>query len=98
MEHLAKVIAEGLEAVLGAVKPGAMCQDLEAVWKRSIARHGIEKDSRIGYPVGIGYPPTWGELTCSLRAGDRTVLEPGMTFHCIPALWLGWVWPGREGC
>ena len=43
---------------------------------------------RFGYGVGIGYPPTWGELTASLRAGDETVLEPGMTFHCIPALWL----------
>jgi Xaa-Pro aminopeptidase len=88
MERLAAVIAEGLEAVLAAARPGAVCEELEAVWKRTIARHGIEKDSRIGYPVGIGYPPTWGELTCSLRAGDRTVLEPGMSFHCIPALWL----------
>lgn len=82
------VIVEGLEAVLAAVRPGALCEDLEAAWRRVIARHGIEKDSRIGYPVGIGYPPTWGELTCSLRKGDRTVLEPGMSFHCIPALWL----------
>jgi Xaa-Pro aminopeptidase len=23
-----------------------------------------------------------------MRRGDGTVLEPGMTFHCIPALWL----------
>jgi Xaa-Pro aminopeptidase len=53
-----------------------------------IARHGIEKDSRIGYPVGIGYPPTWGELTASIRAGDRTELQPNMTFHCIPAIWM----------
>ncbi len=45
------------------------------------------KDSRIGYPVGIGFPPTWGELTCSIRAGDHTVMEENMTFHCIPALW-----------
>ena len=82
------IIVEGLEAVLAAIKPGATCEDLEAVWRRVIARHGIVKDSRIGYPVGIGYPPTWGELTCSLRQGDKTVLEPGMTFHCIPALWL----------
>ncbi len=88
MQHVAKVIAEGLEAVLAAVKPGVVCEELAAVWKRVIARHGIEKDSRIGYPVGIGYPPTWGELTASLRAGDRTVLEEGMTFHCIPAIWL----------
>ena len=82
------VIGEGLERVLEAARPGALCEDLEAVWKTVIARHGIEKDSRIGYPVGIGYPPTWGELTCSLRAGDKTVLEENMTFHCIPALWL----------
>jgi ectoine hydrolase len=88
MTELAKIIAEGLEAVLAAVRPGVECQALEAVWKRVIARHGIEKDSRIGYPVGIGYPPTWGELTCSLRGGDRTVLEEGMSFHCIPALWF----------
>ena len=88
MQDIAKVIAEGLEAVLDKVKPGTVCEELAAAWKAVIARHGIEKDSRIGYPVGIGYPPTWGELTASLRADDRTVLETNMTFHCIPALWM----------
>jgi Xaa-Pro aminopeptidase len=88
MARVSQVIAEGLNAVLDAVKPGVVLEELAAVWSRVIARHGIEKDSRIGYPVGIGYPPTWGELTCSLRKGDRTVLEPNMTFHCIPAIWL----------
>ncbi len=88
MDTIAKVIAEGLNAVLDKVKPGVLCEDLAAAWSTTIARHGIEKDSRIGYPVGIGYPPTWGELTASLRAGDKTVMEEGMTFHCIPAIWL----------
>ncbi|MGF7159616.1 Xaa-Pro aminopeptidase [Rhodoligotrophos appendicifer] len=88
MQDVAKVIAEGLQAVLDKVKPGVACEELAAAWKAVIARHGIEKDSRIGYPVGIGYPPTWGELTASLRAGDKTVLEPNMTFHCIPAIWM----------
>ncbi|KAA8608745.1 X-Pro dipeptidase [Salipiger aestuarii] len=82
-----RVIREGLEAALDVVKPGALCQDMAAAWEAVIRRHGIEKDSRIGYPVGIGFPPTWGELTCSLRAGDTTVMEENMTFHCIPALW-----------
>jgi Xaa-Pro aminopeptidase len=82
------VIVEGLEAVLAAVKPGEPLESLAAAWQAVISRHGIEKDSRIGYPVGIGYPPTWGELTCSIRRGDRTIMEPGMTFHCIPAIWL----------
>ena len=88
MDHLAKVIAEGLNAVLDKVRPGVACEELAAVWKATISRHGIDKDSRLGYPVGIGYPPTWGELTASVRAGDRTVMEEGMTFHIIPALWL----------
>ena len=88
MDYVAKVIVEGLNAVLEMVKPGRTCEELAAAWKAVIARHGIEKDSRIGYPVGIGYPPTWGELTASFRAGDKTVLEEGMTFHCIPAIWL----------
>ncbi|WP_108658847.1 M24 family metallopeptidase [Acuticoccus kandeliae] len=86
-DRVTKVIVEGLEAVLDTVRPGATCEDLALAWTNVISRHGVEKDSRIGYPVGIGYPPTWGELTASLRRGDRTVLEPGMTFHCIPALW-----------
>ena len=88
MKTVAAVIAEGLNAVLDKVKPGVMCDELAAAWKATTSKHGIEKDSRIGYPVGIGYPPTWGELTASIRAGDRTVLEEGMTFHCIPAIWL----------
>lgn len=82
------IIREGLEAALDVVKPGIECQDMADAWEKVIRRHGIEKDSRIGYPVGIGFPPTWGELTCSLRAGDTTVMEEDMSFHCIPALWL----------
>jgi Xaa-Pro aminopeptidase len=88
MDTVAKVIAEGLEAVLRRVKPGVACEELATAWKDVTTKYGIEKDSRIGYPVGIGFPPTWGELTASIRAGDKTVLEEGMTFHCIPAIWL----------
>ena len=28
------------------------------------------------------------ERTMSFREGDKTVLETGMTFHFMPALWL----------
>lgn len=88
MQHVAGVIAEGLNAVLDKVKPGVLCEELAAVWNAVIAKEGLVKDSRIGYPVGIGFPPTWGELTASIRVGDKTVLQEGMTFHCIPAIWL----------
>ena len=86
--RIAEIIKEGLNSVLDRVKPGVSGHDLEEVWKKVISKYNIEKDSRIGYPVGIGYPPTWGELTTSLRKGDKNIIHENMTFHCIPALWM----------
>ena len=86
--RIAEIIKEGLNSVLDRVKPGVTGHDLEEVWKKVISKYNIEKDSRIGYPVGIGYPPTWGELTTSLRKGDKNIIHENMTFHCIPALWM----------
>ena len=79
---------EGIEAALAAARPGNTCEQVEKAWRDVITRHGMEKESRIGYPIGLSYPPDWGERTMSLRPGDATVLEPGMTFHLIPALWM----------
>ena len=45
------------------------CEAVEAAWRGYIARFGLEKASRIGYSVGLGYPPDWGEHTMSLRPG-----------------------------
>jgi ectoine hydrolase len=53
-----------------------------------LERAGIERGARCGYPIGLSYPPDWGERTISLRAEDETVLEPGMTFHFMPGLWM----------
>ena len=87
----AKVVVEGLHAALDAAVPGATGAEVELAWRRVIARHGIVKDSRIGYSIGIGYPPDWGEQTASLRPGETTVLKPNMCFHCIPGIWQeGW--------
>ena len=60
---------------------------MEAAWRKVITRAGYAKASRIGYSVGLGYPPDWGERTASLRPGDRTVLEPDMVFHVILGMW-----------
>jgi Xaa-Pro aminopeptidase len=84
----AKVVAEGLNTALEAARPGVTCEAVEAAWRGAIARHGIVKDSRIGYSTGLMYPPDWGESTLSLRPGDKTVLQPGMTIHMIPGIWL----------
>ncbi|UFW51273.1 MULTISPECIES: M24 family metallopeptidase [Bradyrhizobium] len=87
LKETATILIEGLTAVVESVRPGVTCGEVDGVWRRVINRYGVLKDSRIGYPVGIGYPPTWGELTYSLRSSDRTILKPNMTFHCIPGIW-----------
>lgn len=84
----AEVVVEGLDNAIAAAKPGATCEEVEAAWRHTIERHGIVKDSRIGYSTGLNYPPDWGESTLSLRPGDRTELAPNMTLHIIPGVWL----------
>jgi len=83
-----KAVLEGIEAGLEAAKPGNFAEDIEAAWRKTIAKYGFEKESRCGYAIGLSYPPDWGERTVSFRKGDKTVLEPNMTFHFMPALWF----------
>ena len=83
-----KAVLEGIEAGLEAAKPGNFAEDIEAAWRKTISKYGYEKDSRCGYAIGLSYPPDWGERTVSFRKGDKTVLEPNMTFHFMPALWF----------
>ncbi|MCG5486127.1 MAG: M24 family metallopeptidase [Sinorhizobium meliloti] len=86
---LSEIALEALNVGLEAVRPGRTCSEVEADFRQALARHGIEKESRIGYPTGIGFPPASGERTASIRKGDETVLKPGMVFHMMPGLWLG---------
>ncbi len=83
-----KVTLEGMAAGLERVKPGNTCEDIANAYLAVLGKYGIRKDSRVGYPVGLSYPPDWGERTMSFRPGDRTVLRPGMTFHFMTGLWL----------
>lgn len=88
VKDLGAVVSEGISKALDAIKPGITCEELERVWAESIAKSGFIKDSRIGYPTGLNFPPDWGEHTASIRPGDKTILKPNMVFHMIPGIWL----------
>ena len=86
--NVEQAVIEGIQAGLEMAKPGNRCQDIAEKFTTILEkRTGIIKKSRCGYSIGLSYPPDWGERTMSLRAGDHTILEPGMTFHFIPAVW-----------
>jgi ectoine hydrolase len=83
-----KAVLEATEAGLAACVPGKTCGEVAEAFFGTLQRFGFEKDSRAGYSIGLSYPPDWGERTLSIRRGDPTVLEPNMTLHFMPALWL----------
>lgn len=95
--HCADAVSEGRDAALEALRPGATASDVHAAFNAVINRHGLTKESRVGYSIGIGYPPDWGERTVSLRAEDKTELAPGMAFHLILGMWMdGWGYETSE--
>lgn len=88
LQQLADATSEGMEAILAVLRPGRTCEEVEAVWRAEMAKAGYEKKSRIGYSIGLNYPPDWGEQSASLREGDRTVLAQNMCFHVMLGMWM----------
>ncbi len=78
-----------LEAALAAIRPGVSSGSVHDACQRVIDESGFSANfrKRLGYSVGVGFPPDWGEgHIVDLSRGDETPLEPGMVFHMPPAL------------
>jgi ectoine hydrolase len=83
-----KAVLEGMDAGLEMARAGNTCEDVALAFFKVLKKYGITKDNRTGYPIGVSYPPDWGERTMSLRPGDKTVLQENMTFHFMTGLWM----------
>jgi ectoine hydrolase len=81
-------VVDGLSAGIDAARAGNRACDIAIAFYGVLEDHGIERSGRCGYPIGLSYPPDWGERTMSIRPSDTSVLEPGMTFHFMPGLWM----------
>lgn len=87
MRETADVVMDGLAKTLEFIKPGVTAEQVEEAWRKAIAHSKVVKESRLGYSIGVNYPPDWGEQTISLRPGDTTVLKENMALHLIPGIW-----------
>jgi ectoine hydrolase len=87
IRRAADAILVAIENALDRARPGVTCEEVAACVYEAFAKQGYSKENRTGYPVGLSYPPDWGERTMSLRPGDRTPLAENMTFHLMPGLW-----------
>ena len=88
MARLAEVIVEGGDRALEICKPGVSCHEVNQLWQSILKKNGYVKNSRVGYSIGLAYPPDWGERTASIRDGDMTELKEGMCFHFQSGVWL----------
>lgn len=94
VKRLADACIGSLDASIGAIKPGVLSQDVNAAARRNFekAGYGHLHGHRIGYSLGVNYPPDWGEgQIMSLWAEDERPLKEGMVFHLVPGIFI----PGR---
>ncbi len=87
MRRSEAALIEGIDAGIDAARAGNTTGDIARAFYGVLAKHGIQREGRCGYPIGLSYPPDWGERTYSIRPEDETLLQPNMTFHFMPGLW-----------
>ena len=88
MARAADALVAGLAAGIEAAQAGNRAGDIARAMEAELWKVGIERPNRSGYATGLAYPPDWGEHTLSIRTSDETLLEPGMTMHFMPGLWM----------
>jgi Xaa-Pro dipeptidase len=79
-----------LRHIRAELRPGLTVSDADHIVRSIITENdvGARLITRSGYSIGIAFPPSWDEgYIMSLKGGDSSVLEPGMTFHVIPWMW-----------
>jgi len=88
LRRTAEAVEEGMAAVMASLKAGVIAGDVHAAWQRVLDRYGLEKPSRIGYSIGVGYAPDWGERTLSFRPQEPTIVPEDAVVHVILGMWM----------
>lgn len=92
-QHLeaSHALQEVLETAIGCIRPGISAGEVDETCRGALAAKGLEQyfRHRSAYGIGIGFPPNWSEgHIYSIRPNDPMILQPNMTFHVIPTLFL----------
>ena len=87
MLDCARVLIGAVGTALEFIRPGRTSQECDDHVRRFVIEKGFGRHyrNRLGYSIGINYPPDWGEgEILSLRDGEPRELRAGMTFHMPP--------------
>jgi Xaa-Pro aminopeptidase len=80
------------QAAIATIRPGVAAQDVAAAANAVYAERGYQTGYRTGRSIGIAYLEA-----PELKAGDTTVLQPGMTFAVDGGISIDGVTAGRIG-
>ena len=92
-EHIeaADALQGVLETAIESIKPGLTSGEIDQACRKVVEKRGLGKyfKHRSAYGIGIGFPPNWSEgHIYAIRPNDPLVIQPNMTFHVIPTLFL----------
>jgi Xaa-Pro dipeptidase len=82
----AEVMIDNQDRAISLMKPGVSAGEIDAIVRQPVLKAGLRETyhSRVGYSIGIGFPPRWGEwATRDFMHGDTWRLEAGMVFHML---------------
>lgn len=90
MREAYKQVQEAQELAKEAVKPGVVAEEVHFTAYNHLAKKGLEKYfiHRTGHGMGLD-----GHELPSINAGNKMLLEPGMTFSVEPGVYF----PGKFG-
>jgi len=80
------------QAAIAAIRPGIQAQEVAEAANEVYAERGYETGYRTGRSIGVAYLEA-----PELKAGDETVLRPGMTFAVDGGISIDGVTAGRIG-
>ena len=83
---------EAQQAAIATIRPGVMAEDVAAAANEVYQQRGYETGYRTGRSIGVAYLEA-----PELKAGDKTVLQAGMTFAVDGGISLDGVAAGRIG-
>jgi Xaa-Pro aminopeptidase len=80
------------QAAIAVIRPGITAEEVAAAANEVYAERGYETGYRTGRSIGVAYLEA-----PELKAGDKTVLQPGMTFAVDGGISVDGVTAGRIG-
>jgi Xaa-Pro dipeptidase len=96
VQRAAEASMTALTRAIEAMKPGVTAGELDDIARHITTQAGLSEyhHHRLGYHIGIAFPPVWVQRSVfSLNTGVPDLLKPGMIFHLVPALLI----PGVGG-